>query len=95
MAVSSHRQGSRGVGCAGSSKHGPHLLREGHIGEEGGGCRLVWCSMVGGSWEDEGVGGNLEGGVEVEEVELQHSTKSTCHVIMSHLLFPHHHWNSA
>ena len=25
-----------GVECAGSSEHGPHLLREGHMGEGGG-----------------------------------------------------------
>jgi hypothetical protein len=38
---SPYRQGSKGVGCAGSCEHGPHLLREGHMGEGGGGRRLV------------------------------------------------------
>jgi len=32
VAVGPYRQGSR-VGCAGISEHGPHLLREGHMGE--------------------------------------------------------------
>ena len=104
VAVSPHRRGLRGVECAGSSKHGPHLLREGHMGEEGEGCWLVWCSMVGDGVGRTKVGGNLEDGVEVEEVELQCSTKSTCHVIICEhdhdqfmivsrlrLLFPHHH----
>ena len=36
MVVSPYRQGLRGVRCAGSSEHGPHLLREGHMGEGGG-----------------------------------------------------------
>ena len=41
VAGSPYRQGSKGVGCAGSCEHGPHLLREGHMGEGGGGRRLV------------------------------------------------------
>jgi len=35
VVVGPYRQGSR-VGCAGISEHGPHLLREGHMGEWGG-----------------------------------------------------------
>jgi len=44
--VSPYRQGSKGVRCAGSSEHGPHLLKEGRMGVGGGGRRLVWCSTV-------------------------------------------------
>jgi hypothetical protein len=57
VAASPHRRGSRGVGCAGSSEHSPHLLREGHMGDGGGGCRLVWCSTV-----RDGVGRTKVGG---------------------------------
>ena len=30
---SAYQQGSRGMECAGSCEHGPHLLREGHMGD--------------------------------------------------------------
>jgi len=45
------------VGCAGSSEHGPHLLREGHMGEGGGGRWLV-CRLT----VEDGVGRTKVGG---------------------------------
>ena len=33
VAESAYQQGSRGMRCTGSCKHGPHLLREGHMGD--------------------------------------------------------------
>ena len=35
MVGSAYQQGLRGIGCAGSCKHSPHLLREGHMGDSG------------------------------------------------------------
>ena len=62
------------MGCAGISEHGPHLLREGHMGERRWETSAsVLFDACGRCWEAEG---GRQGVVEVEEVELQHSTSS-------------------
>ena len=79
MTVSPYRQGSRWVGCTGSSEHSPHLLREGHMIEGA----VTAASVVFDIWG--GVGRmNLRGKVGVELKKLNFKfNKSTSHVIMS------------
>jgi len=67
------------VGCAGSSEHGPHHLREGHMGDGGGGCQLVWCSTVRDSVGRMKVGGNWKVGLELKKLNL--SVQQSQHVM--------------